>query len=137
MNIFDLAKLICTKKTPWEELSEEDQKAWNPYMINRILSMNPDYLELVDHIQLRSNMSPEMVYKTYCDLLPVGYRYMPFVKGSSKLAEVKAVAEHYGVSRREAREYIKLLSKEVIIDLVAKYDEEPFESHKIKKSKSK
>ena len=136
MNIFDFAKLVCTKKTPWEELSEEDQKVWNPYMVHRILSMNPDYLELVDHIQLRSNMPPEMVYKTYCDLLPQGYSYHQYVKGGTKASILKAISSYFEVPKKDAHYILHLLSEEEYDEVMRVSEEKLVESHKIKKSKS-
>lgn len=137
MKPFEFAKLICTDKTPWSELSEEDQKSWNTYMVNRFLSMNPEFVEIIDHIQLRSNMPPEMVYKVYCDLLPSRYSYYQFVKGGTRIRDIKAIALYFDVSRREARDYIPLIiSEELYDDIRKKFDEEIVESHKIKKSKS-
>lgn len=135
-SIFDHAKSISTTKPSWESLSEEDQKSWNTYMVNRILSMNPDLIELVDYIQLNSNLPPEIVYKTYCALLPKGYAYKPFVKAQIKSANIKAVADYFQVSKREAREYAKLLDADALIDILQEFEEEPYETKKIKKSKN-
>lgn len=129
-----MAKVICTKKTPWTDLSEEDQKkGWNVYMINRILSMNPDLIELVDYMQMHSNMPAEFVYKTYCDLLPDTYQYSPFVKASNKV-NLKAVASYFNISTREAMEYLPLIPKDIYDQIITEYDEELVESHKMKKN---
>lgn len=135
-SIFDHAKAVSTTKPPWETLSDEDKKSWNVYMVNRILSMNPDLLHLVDYVQLNSNMPPEAVYKTYCSLLPKGYAFKPFVKSQVKGDTIKSVAKFYRVSKREARDYIKLLSEEDLSSIRSKYEEEPYTSKKIKKIKN-
>ena len=49
--LFDHLANITWKKKPWSELSESDQKSFTPYLINRWLSMNPDYIEIVDMFQ--------------------------------------------------------------------------------------
>ena len=49
--IFDHLSGITDKKTPWDKLSEVDRKSFSPYMINRWLSMNPNYLDLVNELQ--------------------------------------------------------------------------------------
>lgn len=134
-SIFDHVKTVCTSKTPWSELSEEDQKSWNVFMINRILSMNTDYLDVVDIVQMHSNMSPEAVYTFYCEILPKGYRFIPFLKKGSNTGLIKAVAAYYQISKREAREYIKLLPEEELSQIQIDFEKEPYETAKIKKSK--
>ena len=42
--LFDHLANITWKKKPWSELTESDQKSFTPYLINRWLSMNPDYI---------------------------------------------------------------------------------------------
>jgi len=134
-SIFEHAKSVCTDKTPWKFLPEEDQKSWNVFMVNRILSMNTDYLELVDMVQMHSNMPPEAVYKLYCEMLPKGYRFIPFLKKGGNSDAIKAVAKEYNISKREAREYVKMLPEEEIAELVSEFTKEPYESKKIKKTK--
>ena len=134
-SIFDHAKDISTTKTPWSELSEEDQKSWNIFMVNRILSMNVDYIDLVDIVQMHSNMPPEAIYNFYCHILPKGYRFIPFMKKGGNTGLIKAVAAHYQVSRREAREYIKLLPQDELTKIQDEFEAEPYETTKIKKSK--
>ena len=46
MNIFDHLKNITITKDPY--LGEE---GWNNWMINRFLSMNQDYIEVVNIVQ--------------------------------------------------------------------------------------
>lgn len=135
-SIFDHAKHVSTTKPLWESLSEEDQKSWNTYMVNRILSMNRDLIELVDFIQLNSNLPPEIVYKTYCALLPKGYSYKPFVKAQIKSLNIKAVADYFQVSKREAREYAKLLDADALVSITQEFEAEDYETKKIKKTKN-
>ena len=51
MNIFDWLKEIRTKKRPWDNFSVNDQKEFQPYMINRFLSMDKSLIALVDFFQ--------------------------------------------------------------------------------------
>jgi len=45
-NIFEHISGITDKKTPWDVLSDADKKSFTPYIINRWLSMNIDFIEL-------------------------------------------------------------------------------------------
>jgi hypothetical protein len=49
--IFDLIKGIIDTKPSWDSLSPDKQKVFNGYMVNRILSMNSKYIEVVNYVQ--------------------------------------------------------------------------------------
>ena len=51
MTPFDFLKLVHNKKVKWEDLTEDEQKAWNTFIINRALSFTSDYLDIVNKIQ--------------------------------------------------------------------------------------
>ena len=67
--IFDHLGNITWKKTPWDTLDEASQKSFSPYLINRWLSMNPDYIEIVDMFQQYTigPLSKKHVYQLYFD----------------------------------------------------------------------
>ena len=47
-NIFDWLKQINNFKSPIDSFTESDWEVFNTYMVHRFLSMNPDFLELVN-----------------------------------------------------------------------------------------
>ena len=47
-NIFDWLKAINNTKPPVESFTSKDWEVWNSYMIHRFMSMNPDYIEIVN-----------------------------------------------------------------------------------------
>ena len=51
MNLFDWLNEISYKKSPWSSFSKDDKDNFNSYMINRFVSMKPDYIDLVNLIQ--------------------------------------------------------------------------------------
>ena len=52
MNLFKWIDELFTKKRPWDSFSEEEQKKFSPFMVNRYLSMNNDYLPIDQtHVQ--------------------------------------------------------------------------------------
>ena len=69
-SIFDWLKEICYIKSDWNKFSNEQLKTFEPYMINRFLSMNEDYTELVNYVQAIPYSEKEKYYKLYCNLLP-------------------------------------------------------------------
>jgi hypothetical protein len=112
MNIFDHLKNITITKGPY--LGEE---GWNNWMINRFLSMNQDYIEVVNIVQKNTwQMKGEYLYNLYRDIIPKQYVYLKYVKSNTKqeysIEEIEAVQQYFEVSKKEAKEYINILPKE-------------------------
>ena len=70
--IFDHLSNITDKKVPWSTLNDVDRKAFSVYLINRWLSMNMDFIEIVNELQKYTigQLSPAETYKLYFDVLP-------------------------------------------------------------------
>jgi hypothetical protein len=112
MNIFDHLKNITTQKGSY--LGDE---GWNNWMINRYLSMDPDYCEVVNIVQKNTwQMKGEYLYNLYKDLIPKQYKYLKYIKSQNKkehkVEEIEAVSIYFEISKKEAKEYISMLSKE-------------------------
>ena len=128
--IFDHLSHITEKKTPWDKLSEADQKSFSPYLINRWLSMNIDLIEIVDMFQQYTigELDRKHVYQLYQELLPKRKMYNKYIKAkdSDKYNKelLEFVAKHYQISIREATEYVAMMlnmDKELVIDILRKY----------------
>ena len=125
--IFDHLANITWKKTPWDTLDEASQKSFSPYLINRWLSMNPDYIEIVDMFQQYTigPLSKKHVYQLYFDFLPKQKSFNKYIKGKKadkyNIELVKFIASHFEVRKDEAEEYIGLLDKDQLITLLKKY----------------
>lgn len=128
--IFDHLSHITEKKTPWDKLSEADQKSFSPYLINRWLSMNMDLIEIVDMFQQYTigELDRKHVYQLYQELLPKRKMYTKYIKAkdSDKYNKelLEFVAKHYQISIREATEYVAMMldiDKELVIDILRKY----------------
>ncbi len=125
--IFDHLANITWKKTPWDKLDEASQKTFSPYLINRWLSMNMDYIEIVDMFQQYTigPLSKKHVYQLYFDFLPKQKSFNKYIKGKKQdkynKELVKLIADHFQTARSEAEEYIGLLEKEQISSILKKY----------------
>ncbi len=125
--IFDHLANITWKKTPWNTLDEASQKTFSPYLINRWLSMNPNYIEIVDMFQQYTigPLSKKHVYQLYLDFLPKAKMFAKYIKGKKQdkynKELVKLIADHYQIARIEAEEYISLLEKNDITDILKRY----------------
>jgi hypothetical protein len=112
MNIFDHLKNITITKGHY--LGEE---GWNNWMINRFLSMNQDYIEVVNIVQKNTwQMKGEYLYNLYRDIIPKQYVFLKYIKSNTKqdynIEEIEAVQQYFEVSKKEAKEYIDMLPKE-------------------------
>lgn len=110
--LFDHIKNITTTKGAY--LGDE---GWNNWMINRFLSMDPSYCEVVNIVQKNTwQMKGENLYNLYKDLIPKQYKYLKYIKASKKVdykpEEIEAIQSYFEVSKKEAKEYINMLPKD-------------------------
>jgi len=118
-NIFDTVKRIMTSKDKWEDIPEDERGTFNNWMCNKVISMNPDYCEVVNMVQKNTwILKSEYLYKLYCDLLPKGFVFSKYIKSTKKkdykMEEVKALSIYYDISTNDAKEYIDVLPKEEV-----------------------
>lgn len=127
MTIFDLLSALHEKKTPWESLSEEDQKKFSPYLVNRWLSMNPAYLELISDLQKYTvgTLKPREVYKLYQHFLPKKKFYVNYIKGKKEgkynKELIQYLCKYFECGSREVLLFLDHLTKEDITNVLSKY----------------
>ena len=113
--MFDFIKAIIDTKLPWETFNPEQQKQFNKYMIHRLLSMNPKYIEVVNYIQGLNIQDSKKLYEVYCFMIPQSKNtYSAYIKSNTKNASPEVaqhVAEYFECSVSEAEEYILLTDK--------------------------
>ncbi len=87
--IFDFLNCLFVTKTKWDDLSELDKKAFSPYMINRFISMHPEYISIVNYLQQYTitGMNHREVYKLYLDLLPKQKFFAKYIKAKNDESE--------------------------------------------------
>ena len=127
MTIFDWISQILVKKTHWNEFTEDEQKKFSPFIINRWLSMDKDFLEIVNYFQKYSigTLEPREVYKWYCDMLPRGKRFNKYIKGkkdkkyNTELIDIMVM--HFECSKSQVKDYLDLIVKDELIEILEKY----------------
>lgn len=137
--IFDHLSGIKEKKVAWDSLSEMDTKSFSPFIINRWLSMNLDLLPIINILQKYTigTLKEREVYKLYYDFLPKEKTFDKYIKGKKEAKYNKELLNHlsnwYGVSHREVEDYLEILSKEQVIEILMKYGLTDKESKKLLK----
>jgi len=124
MSPFDFLKILHNKKINWNDLSEDEQKSWNTFIINRALSFTSDYLDIINKIQPHTGgqLTPAEIFKYYQSMLPSNYRFQKWIKGvkkdkfNSQLVEM--VSAYLECSHKQAEDYLGILSKTEIKNLL-------------------
>ena len=114
--LFDHLNALTAEQDPdyFKKLTEEDIKSWSNFMINRFLSMKPEWVELIASLQpLTQTLEPEQMYKLYINILPKGKQYLKYTKGKAdekyESFLIDLIIKEYQCSERHAIEYIEIL----------------------------
>ena len=67
---FDWLKHINQLKTSVESFTDGDWDKFNSYVIHRVISMNPDYLEIVNYVQDLPPQEKKKIYSIYREFIP-------------------------------------------------------------------
>ena len=113
-NIFDWLKAINNTKPPVESFTDKDWEVWNSYMIHRFISMNLDYLDIVNYVQEFPPHEKKMIYNIYKEFIPKNNKWNKYIKSSNKQPNkdlIEYIKNYYECSVREAKEYLCILDQ--------------------------
>ncbi len=113
--LFDHVKHIRQVKDPnyYVNLSEDDRKSFNHFMIVRALSMDAAIVEEMAQLyQLFDKIPSPQFYQLLIALVPQDFRFYPWIK-SKKMKHrnelLQLVAKRFGISQFEANDAVNLL----------------------------
>ena len=127
MTIIDWVNQVLVYKKDWCSFTESDQKTFNSFIINRWLSMDKDFIEIVNVFQKYAigTLEPREVYKWYCDVLPKGKRFNKYIKGKGdkKFDKelVEMISKHFECSKLQTKQYLELIDKEELKYILEMY----------------
>jgi len=113
--VFDHVKHIRQVQDPnyYNNLSDEDRKSFNHFMIVRALSMDAQLVELMAQLyQVFDKIPSAQFYQLLIALVPKSNRFYPWIKSKSMKHSkdlVTLVAKRFLVSKHQANEYINIL----------------------------
>ena len=127
MTIFNWINEILVSKKHWNDFTEDEQKKFSPFIINRWLSMDKDFIEIVNVFQKYAigTLEPREVYKWYCDMLPRGKRFNKYIKGkkdkkyNTELIDI--MVQHFECSKSQVKDYLDLIAKDELMEILEKY----------------
>jgi hypothetical protein len=118
---FDVLNYVTFEKKSWNDLTQEEIDSINPYLLNRYLSMNPDYLELVNYTQIIPHTEKEKYYRIYSNLIPKKKQWLKYIKSSNKNESkelLEYLSKYFECSIREVKDYLKILDKKQIQEIL-------------------
>ncbi len=114
--LFNHIQAITSEQDPnyFDKLTEEDEKSWSNFMINRFLSMNPDWVEMVSTIlPLTKTLRTKDMYKVYINIIPKGKYYLNYIKGKKEAQYddfiIELIKKEFLCSERQADDYLDIL----------------------------
>lgn len=123
MTLFDWLKELTGKKRDWDSFSDKEKESFNPYMINRFLSMHQPFIELINYVQTIPYTDKEKYYRLYCNLLPKQNVWLKYIKPKMKQPNKKlleTIASLYEVSTKQAASWVNILDKKYIKEALQK-----------------
>jgi hypothetical protein len=121
-SIFDWLKEINTLKSHPDEFTTQDWDIWNSYMVHRFLSQNVNFIEIVNEVQLLPPTSKKQIYTIYREFIPKNNKWSKYIKSSNKEPNkdlILSLKEHFKVSTREIKDYLKILDKKEIQSILS------------------
>ena len=112
-SLFDHIQAVTSQQHPdyWDEISDDDKKSWSNYMVNRFLSMKPEWITFVNDVQ-KYPLKPKELYKVYADILPKKRQWLRYIKGDKKMKHptwvYEIVAKHLQCSIRESNDAVEM-----------------------------
>jgi hypothetical protein len=112
MTLFDWLEEITVKKTPPGDFSKESWDSFNSYMVHRYLSMDINYIELVNYVQKINPQNKKQIYTIYREMIPKKKVWLKYIKPSKKQRPpyvAEYIAKYYECSLGEADYYIDII----------------------------
>ena len=126
-SLFDHINQIRSEQNPnyFKTLSDADKKSWSNYMICRFLSMQPELTETINDLQVyQDKLSPEHFYRLCVLVVPKRRGYWPYIKSESEKRDknlMKLLCTHFEESERNVLEYLQILSREELRNIISLY----------------
>jgi hypothetical protein len=138
-NIFGWLEEITVNKSPLDIISDESWDTWNSYMVHRYVSMNQDYIDIVNLVQKINPQNKKQIYSIYKEMIPKRKMWLKYIKNEAKKEQKELeeyIAKYFDCSLGEAEHYIDILRGDGVREILNEMGIESKESDKlIKKAK--
>jgi len=135
-NVWGWLNEITLYKTPTEHFTDESWDCFNSYMIHRFMSMNIDYIELANYAQTIPYDNKKQTYNIYKEMIPKKKVFLKYIKSKNKTFQpqlVEYISDYFFCGKSTAIEYLEVLNKKEILNILEKIGIEEKESKKLLK----
>ncbi len=120
-NVWGWLKQINSVKADPTIFSDKDWELWNSYMIHRFMSMNSDYLELVNEAQRINPQNKQEIYSIYREYIPKNNKWNKYIKSNIKKHNdtlLIYLSKYWECSQNEVRQYLNFLGDDEVLRIL-------------------
>lgn len=120
ITIFDFLKALTIKKFDYTK-DERFEKYYNPFMINKFLSMHPATVLYAHYMNMYTlDKKSHFLFLFYAlEKVNIFFKYQK--KDKENLKHIKFIQDCYNISEEKAKDFAQILSKEQIKIIKNKY----------------
>ena len=133
-NIWDWLKQINYIKADPSSFSNKDWDIWNSYMVHRFISMNPDYIDIVNEVQSINPQNKKEIYSVYREYIPKNNKWNKYIKSNVKQHKSELLtylAKYWECSQNEVKEYLDFLEDDEVLRILNSMGIQPKEINQI------
>jgi hypothetical protein len=133
-NVFGWVTEITTSKRPWSSFSTQEQTQWNSYMVHRVISMTPDYIDIANAAQKMLHTDHIGIYNFYCNIIPKKKVWNKYIKSTVKTKNkelLEIISNYFEVGYNEANHYIDIMGKDEVKNILLSMGKEKKEITKL------
>ena len=120
-NIWDWLKQINNIKADPNSFSDKDWELWNSYMIHRFMSMDRNFLPIVNEVQTIPPQNKKEIYTIYREFIPKNNKWNKYIKSSVKQPNSDLIIKLSDIlecSKSEAKTYLNILESDELIHIL-------------------
>ena len=122
-SVFEWLNELTYKKSSLDSFEENAWENFNAYMVHRFVSMYQGYIEIANLAQKFPPTDKKGIYNFYCEMLPRKKMFLRYIKTKTKQNAKELlgpIVKYFECSFVEANEYVNLLNKEDIKEILIK-----------------
>lgn len=134
--VFDFQKHVTVNKTPASEFSDADWEKFNAYVLHRVMSMIPQYLEIANTAQKLPPTDKKGIYNFYLNMTPKKKVWGKYIKSQIKQNSkdlIEIISNYFECGGNEANHYINILGKDEVKNILLSMGKEKKEITKLLK----
>ena len=122
LKLFDHLNNLTTEKKEFDPNNDEQASSYSPYMINRFVSMDKSYLNLVNEVN-QYDLPKEVHYNFFLKVLPKRKHYFKYMKSAKYWPEdVKdKISRYYECGMNDVETHLTVLTEEQVNDIISIY----------------